>query len=190
MNIPRPPAPPNAPSGAKLIQAGQMQKQSASRLRLLANQVRIFADSLTTEHILVKTVRAIRTALIAIRVILEPIQTALSGLFDALNSIKVPKLEIKTAKVVGITVVTGISIENTKPLAGAAMFFATMATAVGNLRESLGTMRDSLGELLKHRAQFRLGLWNLANELRLTAESMDATGDALIQAGSSPPNAP
>lgn len=195
--FPPPPAPPKSQAGAKLIQAGQKQKQTAGRIQSASKRVRFFANNLNSNHRLVKTTEAMRTGLTAIRNILSPVQTTLNSVHDALDGIKVPKIEFSTTNIptpVGsIRVVTGITIDNTKPFLTAAGFFGNMADQVSDLRGSLQEMKTSLTELLDYVPQMREGLRNFADDLQDAADNLDATGDALIEAGGSagsPPSYP
>lgn len=191
--LPPPPAPPKSQAGAKLIQAGQKQKQTAGRIQSASKRVRFFANNLNSNHRLVKTTEAMRTGLTAIRNILSPIQSAFTSVHDALDDIKVPKIEFSTANVAGVSVVTGITIDSTKPFRTTANFFATMAEQVSDLRGSLLEMKTSLTELLDHVPQMREGLRNFADDLQEAADNLNATGDALIEAGTgagSPPSYP
>ena len=188
------PNPPKSQTGPKLVVAGQKQKATAGRMRSASKRVRFFANNLNSNHRLIKTLEAMRTGLTAIRNILSPFQTALTSVHDALDNIKVPKIEFNTTTILGgITVVTGISIDHTKPFLTTANFFGTMAEQVSDLRTSLQEMKTSLTELLDHVPQMREDLRNGADDLAEAADNLDATGDALIDAGnamSSPPSYP
>lgn len=181
-----------APSSAatKLKIAGEKQKQTASRLRSAAKRVHSFGVRLNSNHRLVKTAVALRTGLHSVRIILSPVYTALDSIHDALDSIKVPKVEFTKGSVMGISVVTGISVESTKPFNATANYFATLATKVEELRGSLQEMETSLTELIDHVPQMKQGILNGAEDLYDAAENLDATGDALIDASKSVPPQP
>ena len=176
------------PLGVQLVDSGKQQTAMGTKLAGTSTQMRNVAKRLKAGGQIDQSLASIRTGTNSIRLLLGPVVTALQHVANALNAVTVPTVSRQTRTVnipaIGnITVVTGVTIGSTKPLAAAATRVTTIRDQVNDIRDMLATIRDGVGDVRAELPAVRGEINKTADEVKLAGANVTASGKAMIKAG-------
>jgi hypothetical protein len=185
-----PPTPPGFPNpgnlpniGPLLIVAGEKQKETAGKLKVASTKLRDLSTVLNPTGHVVQNLRLFRNAVGVVRLLLMKIRNQLRLFEEGLASIKVPYISFSTTKIGSVTVITNMSINETRPFLPISAKIAEVAEDLSNMREGLWTLYSGLDALDQRMPHIQNELVQGADALESASNSMTIVGEKMIEAG-------
>lgn len=172
--------------GPSLVKAGQRMKNAAPKLKNAAGAVRRTAEFLHPASPLVQGVQSVMNGLNAIRLLLQYPTDAFDAIAGFLDDIKVPTIERQTGVIMGITVVTTLTVGSRRPFRSVAEECRKVSQRIFEIRVAMLTITTSWQTLVDRTPEIRNAVLEAADGMEAASGDLDQTGDALIEAGSGP----
>jgi hypothetical protein len=180
----------SAALGTSLTETGRSQVAAGERLRGTGGRIRALAGLLRSDKQILRSLEEIETGVRAVRSVLGLVVTGMNAAGSALNGIRVPTLQVRSASlaipVVGdVRVVTGIDVEDARPFGPAASALDGVARQFDDVRTGLLAVAHAMRDVRQELPAIRAELTGAADECTAAGDTLAESGRLLQDAGAS-----
>ena len=169
--------------GNQLIIVGSKQVSTGRLLKAYATKTKTVGITLQKDKKISKSMKSIENGIRSVRDLLEFVAKAFRSVAGFLLKIKVPNIKFKTAKVLKITVVVGISIMWESLFERTADSMNEAADDITNIRKSLLTVADNMSNIREQIPTIAENILSGSTDMKNAGQNLVDGGNAMIAAG-------